>query len=650
MFEHSGLTAAVKSIKNTLAFSLQNDYGINEEDEAKVNTILKTHGLEKESFDFVANMEKIISNNLNDVSIDDNSNKNEKTMAGIHAEVAMSINKVVGYRYLYRKMVELYGKEKAKQLSGKMYDYSLALADSSKIMIPYCFSIDASKIVLFGRNFGTVKSGPAKRVSSYVAQLNEVIHQLSNHVAGALAIGTLFIDIAHVMIFGEKVPLEQLKEDIKTRKYVENCLQSFVHSVNHLSRNAVESPFTNISIFDRPKLATLLSEDDMGWYFNGTDIPYAIEYIIELQKIFLDFFDKGDPLAGGLQYRFPVTTVNISKKVNGETKILDKEFFDDICKREIYKYNIYSSEGTKVASCCRLINDTELMEMGSTVNSFGGTNISLGSHRVVTININRIALMAQSYDQFNDMLLEATKDAGLILKAHKELISELSNKGLQPFVKNGWLRLDRMFSTFGILGEIEAGETLNKKFGIKGDIVADILSKLSVDVRTVSKEIGIIGNIEQIPGESMAVRLAEIDRLLFGDDAVPYKLYANQFIPLWNDATLWERMDADGKYNKLLSGGSICHFNLGEKITSSQVKRIVEYAISSGCEHFALNVVYSECEDGHVVIGNVEKCPICDKPIKEKYCRIVGFLTPVSSWNKVRREWEFPHRSFKNVE
>ena len=34
------------------------------------------------------------------------------------------------------------------------------------------------------------------------------------------------------------------------------------------------------------------------------------------------------------------------------------------------------------------------------------------------------------------------------------------------------------------------------------------------------------------------------------------------------------------------------------------------------------------------------------KCIKEKYTRVVGFLTPVGHWNKTRRETDFPNRQF----
>ena len=210
----------------------------------------------------------------------------------------------------------------------------------------------------------------------------------------------------------------------ETRKYIENCFQNFVHSVNHLSRSSNESPFTNLSIFDKSKLEYLLSESNMRWYFDGKNIDTVIDMILELQNIFLDFFDKGNPSQNGMPYRFPVMTLNISKTENGE--LVDKNFVKEICKRDVCRYNIFVSEGTKTASCCRLLSDSEMLDIAAQSNSFGGSGLSLGSHRVVTINFNRLALECTSIEDFFEKLYSRTFNAGNILKAHKSLISELS--------------------------------------------------------------------------------------------------------------------------------------------------------------------------------------------------------------------------------
>jgi len=663
MYTDSTTTKMLSKVKSCLETSLKKKY--NKDDDDLTNSILKIHGLEKSKFDVIKRTEQIINEKLNDTSIDSNSNKSEKTIESINQECAYVFKKTIGYDYLYRQMKEIYGKEEANVLMGDMLDFSLGLADSTNILKPYCYSLDASKIVTEGRQFGQLYSMPSKRVSSYISALCETIHQLSSHLAGAIAIGSFFLDIAHLCLYREKLDLRDLKTSKKTRKHLENEMQQFLHSVNHLSRSGIESPFSNISVFDRIKLAGFVRE--MKWYFPFDKLPidvpkdletdeekekffveYIVDFIMEIQTIFIEFFDQGDPSKDGLPYRFPVVTINLSKHLWGEKQLIqDDKFLRYICKKDIYRYNIFVSEGSKIASCCRLISNEEMIkEFAAAANSFGGSGISLGSHRVCTINFMRLALETKTEEEFWKLYDERITSAVKILKAHKDLIKMLESKGLQPFISNGWLSLRRMFSTVGILGIYECEKLYKEKYNCpKTDITKKLLIMLNEKCQVLSKEYDLMINQEQIPAESFAIRLAKVDKMVFGDKKVPYILYANQFVPLWEDYTIYEKMDADGKYNSLLTGGGIVHATIGEKVTASQAEKLIKYSVASGCEHFALNSIYSICEDGHCSFGKAEVCPKCEKKIVDYLTRVVGFFTPVNqSWEKERREWEFDRR------
>lgn len=128
------------------------------------------------------------------------------------------------------------------------------------------------------------------------------------------------------------------------------------------------------------------------------------------------------------------------------------------------------------------------------------------------------------------------------------------------------------------------------------------------------------------------------------------KLYANQFLPSWWDATIYERLDIDGKYNQLLTGGGIVHAQINSEVTSLQAKNIINHAVECGCEHFALNSVYIQCEDCKTVVkGNLETCPKCGGSHLNHYTRVIGFFTKVEDWNPVRRDWEFKRRKFVDL-
>ena len=671
----SSTTRTIKNIKKNIIATLKSNYPfINGRVKEVADIILKKHGLHEDSFDFVNLFESGLHENINDISIDDNANKNEKVFRGYLNELEKSIDKLIGYDVLYRTMKDLYGEKEAKKLTGEMYTYALGLSDSSNVILPYCWALDASKLVTVGREFGVLKSKPAKRVSSYISMLCETIHQMSNHLAGAIAIGSFFLDLAHLMIYKERRTLNELRTNKRIRKTIENEIQQFIHSINHLSRNGAESPFTNVSIFDRPKLEGLISDDNYGWYFpnhkaistdndlqdkmsNEDFKKYVIDYITEIQNLFMDFFEKGDPLQNGMPYRFPVATINFSKVKNettGKFEIQDKEFLKAVCKRDISRFNIFSSAGTKICSCCRLINDIEMLDFASQSNSLGGGgSISLGSHRVITINFQRIALECQSFEDYLNILSFRVEEAAKILKAHKLMLLKFTKEGYEPFIANGFINPKRLFSTFGLLGIYEANKTLRQRFDIPADrdITGEILEYFNTKVNDVSKQYGIIGNIEQIPGESFAVRLAEADKAIYGFGDDYYKLYANQFCPLYEDFTLAEKIKTDGKYNMKLTGGGIVHIQIATQTTPQQNEQLIKFACAEGCEHFALNRVYSRCKKcGKVYNTKVDKCDCgAEGDDLERLTRVIGFFTPVSSWGKVRREWEFPRRRFTDV-
>ena len=47
-------------------------------------------------------------------------------------------------------------------------------------------------------------------------------------------------------------------------------------------------------------------------------------------------------------------------------------------------------------------------------------------------------------------------------------------------------------------------------------------------------------------------------------------------------------------------------------------------------------------------VGKTDVCSICGEPIEERFTRVVGFLTSVRNWHKVRREHDYPDRQWYN--
>ena len=102
----------------------------------------------------------------------------------------------------------------------------------------------------------------------------------------------------------------------------------------------------------------------------------------------------------------------------------------------------------------------------------------------------------------------------------------MTNKGLHPFISNGWINFNRMFGTFGCIGYYEADQLLKMKFGNENfDYMKDFMIYYNQKCNSIFQEKDEKGeriyqfpyNIEQIPGESMAPKLAKVDYLIFNN-------------------------------------------------------------------------------------------------------------------------------------
>lgn len=560
-----------------------------------------------------------------DMSIDDNANAVESKSYGNYlSEVGKGWIKLYGYYKLFSVLEKSLGTQQATNLIKSVWAGNLYINDSPSILVPYCWSYSTLPILFEGCPWGQLRSLKPHWRRSFMDQVKEVTIELAQAVAGAVAIGDLFVNYSYFV----------KKEGLNTansyhRKDIENDFQSLVHTLNKKLRPSHQSPFTNLSIFDRPNLEKLFGDTR----FPDGSVP-DFELIEAIQHIFCDWFCKGDPITG-LPYRFPIVTLNI--KIDDQKQIIDKRSFEYYSKINLEKaaFNFYISSGNKIASCCRLINDLDL----AGIDSFGNGGISLGSHRVVTINLARIGFLAETPAHFLTLLKEQLQNAQAILMAHRELLKENIAQGFLHFFNLGYFSLERMFSTIGLNGIYECLELLNLPINTKTgrDFAHTIFEEIKQFAAQASKETKNPFNIEQVPAESLAIKLAAKDKFLFN---MSYELYSNQFIPLGVDCDIVDRIKLDGEFSQSLTGGGISHLNVGEKLTNkTQMEKLIAYAIECGCEHFAVNYNFCRCKQGHVSIAGVVKhCPICGEQIADYITRIVGYYVPVSGWTGGRQK------------
>ncbi len=493
--------------------------------------------------------------------------------------------------------------------------------DITKGVIPYCYATSTGKILHEGLQYvDDYPSEKPQRYDSYIAQVIDLVLEMSQEHAGAIAVPDLFVNMAEFF---------KDCDEINSQQYlIENVFQSMIFTFHRKVRPSGQSPFVNITIADAPTLMAVFKQDEQ-----------QILKIKALQIIFLKEFAKG---LKGKPFRFPVTTANIA--LDAQRSIIDIDWLNQIAKYlKTGRLNIYiSKDARKFASCCRMSNDLDLLMSMAGVDSFGNGGVRIGSHRVITLNIPKI--ITDDEDLSHAVIL-----ASNFLKAHRELLRSLINHKSGKFLKffkHKWEDLDsNFFSTIGIIGIWEAANIKlakqDKHDPTLAETIAEIKNIMLViknAVALMSRELAMPMNIEQIPGESSAADLgSEIN--------VP--ILSNQYIPLWEDVELVDRIRYAGELDDLFTGGAITHLNIERALTDKSIIALIKLAAKAGMTHFAPNHIYSQCEQGHNVIGKHVKCPICQGAITDYLTRIIGYFVPISSWNKHRKQ-EFKTRKFKD--
>ena len=137
------------------------------------------------------------------------------------------------------------------------------------------------------------------------------------------------------------------------------------------------------------------------------------------------------------------------------------------------------------------------------------------------------------------------------------------------------------------------------------------------------------------------------NKVFFPAEKYEKPLIGNQWLPLAVKCTLQEKIRVSAALDKACSGGSIAHINLQSPFTDfDQAWKILNDVADKGVNYFAFCLRISACAKNHGFFG--ETCPICGGEKITSYQRIVGFLTPESSYSSDRKA-EFQMRDWFDV-
>ena len=649
------------------------------------NEIFSILGIASKNFDIVRFTDEFFSNsasNVADTSVDDNANVSERSIPHYITESTKAIHKLNSIYVLYEKIRELNSTKVADLWLEKLVSGEIFVNDLINTYTSYCFAFDLRTLVNEGLSFfkGNMKIVAPKRTESFLSQVEQAIAYISNQITGAASMPDFFVALDWFLRkdFGEdyasKLDLAKSRDLKETASYnVRNHLQRFIYSMNFPFRGGGQSAFTNVSVMDRGFLKSLFTAEGMS----GSDYMYPdfttiqIESVLKLSKFFLDVYSDMNGTEG--YFTFPVTTIALSISEDSDTSdviskslldpkdverlaskgkhLLDEETFLWAAEHNRVKSlaNIFLSKATSFSSCCRLKNDFSQLNSLGYQNSFGVGGVNIGSHRVMGLNLPRIALLQRDNPDELDIALDLVHKG---LYAHRLMVEDNIKKGILPLYRYKWLFLEKQFSTVGFVGHREY--LLNKGLDPKSDegieagleVLKHIESKmLEWQSDPKEQEHHCVYNLEQIPAESQAVKLCKIDTLL-GYNPHNYELYSNQYLSLYDSESIYDRFRIQGKYDSVTSGGAILHISHDDKepLTARQYAKVMIEAVYSGTQYYAFNRVFAKCNKCGKLFTNKSECPDCHSMDIEYYTRVIGYLSKISSWNQTRREKDFPKR------
>jgi ribonucleoside-triphosphate reductase len=607
----------------------------------KDTDLLELDGIGKQ-LDFNEFSRKFFNKNevtsTSDISIDANANVEDVTVLQYNSEITKPIHRLNSYFLLWKYARQLFNAEIAEKMVSANLSKEIYINDFHLWNLAYCFNFSAMDVVCCGLPFTKkVKSLAPNNLSSFMGQMINFITYAGNNIAGAVGLSDLLICASWYV--------EKLRREYKNidknylDKQIKQEIQSFIYSVNQPFRGGLQSFFLNLTIFDDIFLTKLCDE-----YIFPDGKKVSMDTVKELQEIYVNLMNEILSISPAT---FPITTAAFA--VDEDKKIKDINFLKFMAKNNM-KYgfmNIYAGKTSTICSCCRLKSDTN----NEYFNNFGSGSAKIGSIGVVTINLPRIAYHSKSREDFLERVQELTELASKINHTKRHIIKKRVDNGYYPLYSLGYMNLKRQYSTCGLVGINETCEVMKCDILTKEgqEFVTDILDIINKVNSIQEKKYKYPHNVEQVPAENSAIKLALADKELGYN--TKYSIYSNQFIPLTTNADILERMKLQGLFDKHMTGGAICHLNIVDEIKDEKfMEKLIKQVIEVGVIYFAINYNLQECKNSHLTVGKSNKCSICGENIINNYSRVVGFLVNTKNFHKVRREKEYPERQFYKKE
>lgn len=497
---------------------------------------------------------------------------------------------------------------------------------------------------------GKISSSPAAHLSTLCNQMVNFLGIMQNEWAGAQAFSSFDTYLAPFV-----------KVDNLSYKEVKQCIQSFVYGVNTPSRWGTQAPFTNITLdwtvpADLADLNCIVGGKECDFKYRDCEREMAM-----VNKAFIEIMIEGD--ANGRGFQYPIPTYSITRDFDWSDTENNKLLFEMTAKYGTPYFSNYINsdmEPSDVRSmCCRLRLD--LRELRKKSGGFFGSGESTGSIGVVTINMPRIAYLAENKADFYRRLDRMMDISARSLSIKRKVVTRLLDQGLYPYTRRYLGTFGNHFSTIGLVGMNEAG--LNAKW-LRADMThpdtqeftKEVLSHMRDRLSDYQEKYSDLYNLEATPAESTSYRLAKHDvkkypEIITANEASGVPYYTNSsHLPVGYTDDIFDALDIQDELQNLYTSGTVFHAFLGEKLpdwraAANLVRKIAE---NYKLPYYTMSPTYSVCKNHGYIMGEQFSCPDCGG-ITEVYSRITGYYRPVQNWNTGKTQ-EYKDRRVYNIE
>ena len=603
----------------------------------------KLNGFSDDNFNLSHFIDHFVdSQNTADTTIDANANVQSKDIVNLINEIGKPYLKMLGYNKLFYEMQKKFNYKRATEMLESEWKGDIFIHNSADISFrPYCFNYDLEKLATKGMYFiDNLKTKPAKHLSTFCDHVLEFISYSSNRQSGAAGIANVLM----WFFWFWKNDVENNHVLRSPEYYRDQAFQKFIFDLNMPYLRIAQCAYTNISFYDKVYCQEM---------FGGMIYPdgkFFIDYIDEFMDFQKAFWTKLDEMREENMFTYPVLTTCL---VYRDGKFQDEEFARWASKQNMRWADsnfLISPDTTSAASCCRLLSDTTKLK--GVMNSIGGSSLDIGSVVVTTLNLAGLAYQSESVTDFFDRLIDKTKLAIDINDVVRGIIKRNVEKKLLPNYSHGLMDLNRQFNTIGLNGVWEAakhfGMAKQDEFGYwdyteEGlEFAGLILDKINAIKDSYNFDYSI--NIEQVPAENAAIKIARKNQLLYG--STDY-ITGNQWIALRDKATLKARVRAAGILDCRCGVGCITHIQIDAPFhDEEQAWKMLNYIAQHNVIYFAFNLRINQCKNKHSF--TTASCPYCGEKPELTYQRIVGYLVPTPSWSEGRQR-ELAERDWMNL-